>query len=158
MLVYIFSRLPLFLLGIVVIVLGFFGEKAGDRVNVFCFIFATYVIGTSLLIFLVCNLPNTANRVRSLIGLSFLQRFAPKDGGDNLLIIALPVAFLVVLEILSVQYQIGSIMQQQEDYFSRLKAYQAGFTEYYENHQAMQKNLPYQIKKICKSLKISKGL
>ena len=116
LLVYAFSRTPLVLLWIVIIVLGFFAGEQTDRVNLCCLTAATYVFGTSLLVCIVLHSEITALVVEKLVGLSFVQRFAPKKGRDNLLIVLLPFFILLILEVVSLQYQVNSQLQESRNY------------------------------------------
>ena len=114
-LVYALSRPPFFLLWIVIIALGFFAGEEGDFTNFCCLIFATYVAGTSILIYVLCNTPKSLLMVVNIIGLPFVERFAPKKGRDNLLIIVLPIIVLLILEVVSIQYQVNSALQESRD-------------------------------------------
>lgn len=77
LLIFIFSRTPVYLLWWVIVALGLFGGREADMVNIFCIFLVVYIIGTANIIWLVCISQRTRKMVENLVGPTFLKRFAP---------------------------------------------------------------------------------
>ena len=115
-LIYSFSKTPVYLLWLVFIILGFFGGKSSTGVN-FCFlIIVTYITGTATLIFFVCTSKSTLKMIEYLVGSSFVERFAPRHGLENLVLLVLPIFIFLLIEICTVQYQVSNLLKVYEGY------------------------------------------
>lgn len=140
LLVYIFSRTPFFLLWVILLIIGFFSGKNSSLFSAYCIIFLTYIYGTATLICIVCRTKISKNWVQNLMGLSFLEKFAPNKGLSNFSILLVSTLLLLILEMSSLQYY-SSIMWQEYEVSSLLRwdFYNQG--EYSEAEQAHQKSL-----------------
>ena len=107
LLVYIFSKTPFFFFYIFAVVGGF---CAGDRVDIstlFLALFTIYLFGTSFLLMIVCNSTSTMIWIEKLVGLPFMDKYAPKKGKTSFLILFLSFAILLFVEVESMRYLIA---------------------------------------------------
>lgn len=106
LLVYIFSRTALFAFYVFSIVGGFCAGDKADLFSSFLFLFACYVSGTCFLLFIVCNTKSTMAWVERLVGVPFMEKFAPKKGKTNFLILVLTLLTLLIVDVVSMQFLI----------------------------------------------------
>lgn len=120
LLVYIFSRTPFFLLWIILLIIGFFSGKNSDLFSAYCIFFLTYIYGTATLVCIVCRTKISKNWVENLMGLSFLEKFAPRKGLSNFSILLVSTFLLLILEMGSIHFY-SDLMWQDYEVWSHLK-------------------------------------
>ncbi len=54
--------------------------------------------------------------VEGLVGSPFLEKFAPKNGPSNLLMLIIPIFALIAIELVSIQYQVNSLFKVYDCY------------------------------------------
>lgn len=111
LLVYGFSRTVLFFVWVLMVILGLFSAENAELFNLFCLLGVMYITGTSFLIYIVLFSKTTNNFVKGIVGLQFLERFAPKKGFSNFARLLLPLFALLLLEMGSLEYILSSQFQ-----------------------------------------------
>ena len=107
LLVYIFSKTPFFVFYIFAVVGGFCAGNQMDISTLFLALFTLYLFGTSFLLMIVCNSTSTMIWVEKLVGLAFIEKYAPKKGKTSFLILFLSFAMLLFVEAESMRYLIA---------------------------------------------------
>lgn len=133
--VYAFSRTILSFVWILIIILGLFYGDNISIVNIYCLLAVMYIIGTSTLLWIVCITKKTRKLMEDIVGLPFLEKFAPKKGFSNFLRICLPFYILLFLDTVSVEYIVSAQLQECEaqsllarEYFEKGDFIQADIT------------------------------
>ena len=105
LLVYTFSRTPLFAIWLFIIIVGLFGGKNSNLVNLYCLCLVGYINGITISSCILCKSKKLNNWVTILVSPSFLERFAFNKGFSNLLIMLLPILAFSLIEIGSIKYE-----------------------------------------------------
>lgn len=116
LLIYTFSKTPLYFIYLFFVILGFFGGKESTTIHFYFLVVVTYITGTATLIFLVSTSKSTRRMVESLVGSFFMERFAPRNGWTNLLLLVIPIFFFLFIEICTIEYQMYNIFKVYESY------------------------------------------
>ena len=107
LLIHAFSRTILFVFYVFGVIGGFCVGHNADFSTVFLFLFVSYVSASSFLLMIVCNTKSTLSWVGRLVGVTFLERFPPKKGKTNCLILVLTLVILLSLDLVSMQFFIS---------------------------------------------------
>jgi hypothetical protein len=86
LLIYTFSRTPLFAIWLFIIIIGVFGGENSNIVNFYCLCLVAHISGTAICLCILCKWKKTNNWVTILVSPSFLGRFAFNKIVSNLLI------------------------------------------------------------------------
>ena len=119
--VYVFAKTPLLFLYMFFIAYGCCAGRFSDKSTVFCFLIVCYLCSNSLLVFLVCKSVTTRKWVGNLVGFEFLEKYAPKKGFINFLILTVTLLSILGLEIISMSYVISTNMENLEAYSAAIK-------------------------------------
>lgn len=112
LLIYSLSNTILFFVWLVMIILGFFVGKDSNVANLYCLLGVTYVLGTSLLICLVCSTKKSSKLIEFVVGVPFLDKYAFKKGRYNLYILFLPFIIFLFIDVLSIEYLVSLKREQ----------------------------------------------
>ncbi len=107
LLVYTFSQTPFFVFYVFAVIGGFCAGNQVDVSTIFLALFTIYLFGTSFLLMIVCNSTSTMIWVEKLVGLAFIDKYAPKKGKTSFLILFLSLAMLLFVEVESTRYLIA---------------------------------------------------
>lgn len=108
LLVYAFSQTPLLLVYVLYVIFGFCAGQYADFFTFSCLLLSSYIFSTSILIFFVCNVKSTRSWVGCLIGIQFREKFAPRKGLSNMLILCSLVVVFLTIDLVSIMYIISS--------------------------------------------------
>lgn len=119
LLVYTFSKTPFFFVWLIINLLGFFADSLTNLVNLYCLFASIYILGTAIFIFIVLSLKKTRRITEELVGVHFLERFAPQKGFSNLLNLLIPIITLLIIEVASIHFRV-KLQLQEANYYSLL--------------------------------------
>nr|QIQ59657.1 hypothetical protein [Trebouxia sp. A1-2] len=125
LLVYILSRTPFFAVWLLSLIFGLFGGEESNLVNFYCLCIIPYINGTALLLLIIFNTKKTRTWVTHLVGTTFLEKFVPNKGFSNFLILILPNLVFVVIEIVSMKYNMSYKFEECERLFQVALDFQA---------------------------------
>ena len=117
LLVYAFSRTPLFLIYLLLLIFGFFPGEQGNLFNFYCMIFVSYINGTSFFLCIVFISNKMRKWVEPIITSSFLKRFLPNKGFYSWLILILSLLGFIFIEVFSIKYLVDLKLQQASQAF-----------------------------------------
>lgn len=121
LLVYTFSRTPFFVVWLFLLILGLFGGKSSNLVNLYCLFIVAYLTGTANFLFILSISKKTKDWVTTLVGVPFLEKYVPNKGFSNLLILQYPILLLFIIEIASLEYQTESKLQESANLYQTLQ-------------------------------------
>lgn len=104
----IFWQTPLLLIYVLAVIFGFCAGQYADFFTFSCLLLSSYIFSTSILIFFVCNVKSRRSWVECLIGIQFREKFTPRKGLSNMLILCSLVVVFLTIDIVSVIYIISS--------------------------------------------------
>lgn len=111
-LIYSFSQTILVVFYIFAVIAGFCAGDKTDISTIFMFLFASYLCGSSILLTIVCHSRSTMSWVGKLVGIHFLDKFAPKKGRTSCLIFVLLLITLLFLDLVSMQFVISQDLSE----------------------------------------------
>ena len=114
--VYVFSQTPFLLVYVFFVIFGFCSAGFVDICAFFSFLLVMYFLSNSLLLLFVCRTLFTREWVGKLIGVCFLEKYAPKKGLISFLILFFVLWFILGIEMISMQYLISAKFQQADLY------------------------------------------
>ena len=75
-----------------------------------------YIAGTAILISIVCSSKTSRRFVETIVGAPFLEKFVPKNGITNLLLLFLPFILLLFLDVISIEHIVSLKFKEYQEH------------------------------------------